>query len=60
MARKRPGPEASVPGDGEGSGQRGQDRSPEEERFGPLAIGRHVKDDGRALTLYSHREGEPA
>jgi hypothetical protein len=23
------------------------------ERFGPLAIARHVKDDGRALILYS-------
>ena len=25
-----------------------------EERFGPVAIARHVKHDGRALILYSH------
>ncbi|HEY2536434.1 MAG TPA: hypothetical protein VGI24_05560 [Solirubrobacteraceae bacterium] len=26
------------------------------ERFGPLAVSRHVKDDGRALILYTLRE----
>jgi hypothetical protein len=30
-----------------------------EERFGPLTITRVAKDDGRALSLYSHDE-EPA
>jgi hypothetical protein len=34
------------------------------ERFGPVSIARHVKDDGRALILYGHVEcgqaGEPA
>jgi hypothetical protein len=28
------------------------------ERFGPLEVGRHRKDDGRALLLYELREGE--
>ena len=26
------------------------------ERFGPLVVSRHVKDDGRALILYTLRE----
>ena len=25
------------------------------ESFGPIALTRHVKDDGRALILYTHR-----
>jgi hypothetical protein len=29
---------------------------PPEERYGVLAIDRRHKDDGRALTLYSHEE----
>jgi hypothetical protein len=28
---------------------------PELERIGPVAIARHVKDDGRALILYSEQ-----
>jgi hypothetical protein len=28
------------------------------ERYGPLQIERYVKDDGRALILYTHAEGE--
>jgi hypothetical protein len=33
-----------------------------EEAYGPITIRRYVKDDGRALTLYSHRTAprEPA
>jgi hypothetical protein len=30
------------------------------EQLGPLAIARHVKDDGRALILYSCIKNEPA
>ncbi len=30
------------------------------ERVGSVAIARHVKDDGRALILYTHREREQA
>ncbi len=30
------------------------------ERIGPLAIARHVKDDGRALILYTRDEQPPA
>jgi hypothetical protein len=59
MGRKRQGPPASVPGHGEGSEQGGRDRPAEEERAGPLAIARHLKDDGRALILYTHAEREP-
>jgi hypothetical protein len=29
------------------------------ERFGPLALTRHHKDDGRALTLYTLEESRP-
>jgi hypothetical protein len=28
-----------------------------EERYGPLTVARHAKDDGRALILYSHTGG---
>jgi hypothetical protein len=30
------------------------------ERYGPLEVARHVKDDGRALLLYTRIEDEPA
>jgi hypothetical protein len=30
------------------------ERQTEPERIGPLAVERHVKDDGRALILYTH------
>jgi len=32
--------------------------APETERFGPLRVMRHVKDDGRALTLYERIEDD--
>jgi len=41
----------------------GRPREPEErprERYGPLAIERRVKDDGRALLLYARAEAERA
>jgi hypothetical protein len=31
-------------------------REPDPERYGPLEIRRHVKEDGRALTLFSRAE----
>jgi hypothetical protein len=31
----------------------------EEERYGPLAVRRFRKDDGRALILYEARDDEP-
>jgi hypothetical protein len=58
MARKRPDPGASERSDGD-SGEGQPDRAPGQDRFGPLAIERHVKDDGRALILYTHSEREP-
>jgi hypothetical protein len=30
------------------------------ERLGPVELGRHVKDDGRALILYDHIRDEQA
>ncbi|HEV7943700.1 MAG TPA: hypothetical protein VGP17_12975 [Solirubrobacteraceae bacterium] len=30
----------------------------QEERFGPLALARYLKDDGRALLLYRHIGGQ--
>jgi hypothetical protein len=32
----------------------------EPEVYGPLDVERHVKDDGRALILYAHRERRDA
>jgi hypothetical protein len=32
------------------------DGGEQQERSGPVAIERHVKDDGRALILYTHAE----
>jgi hypothetical protein len=32
---------------------RGGERGPQDEHSGPVAIARHVKDDGRALILYT-------
>jgi hypothetical protein len=29
------------------------------ERYGTVAVARHVKDDGRALILYRHASAEP-
>lgn len=37
---------------------RGGERRVDGERFGPVDIARHRKDDGRALILYTHRERE--
>jgi hypothetical protein len=37
----------------------GEPEQPHEERCGPVAIARHVKDDGRALILYSHASDPP-
>jgi hypothetical protein len=36
------------------------ERGSEPERFGAVAIARHVKDDGRALLLYTHAEEHAA
>ena len=57
MASKRPQPSASSE-----AFEKAEDRGREEARdsYGPLAVERHVKDDGRALILYSHEEIEQA
>jgi hypothetical protein len=34
------------------------ERAGEPERIGPLAVERHIKDDGRALILYTHDRRE--
>ena len=31
-----------------------------DERYGPVVVARHVKDDGRALLLYTHAAQESA
>jgi len=33
------------------------ERAPQE-RYGPLTLERHAKDDGRALVLYAHTEDD--
>lgn len=45
----------SVPPPGDGPPP--DDGAGSHEELGPLAVERHVKDDGRALILYSRREG---
>jgi hypothetical protein len=62
MARK---PAAPPPPGGAESGESGdretvaaRGRSDPPERFGPLAVARMAKDDGRALIIYSHEEHE--
>jgi hypothetical protein len=56
MARKRPAPSAASAAS-KGAAKR-DDQA--QERFGPLAVERHRKDDGRALILYTHVEREHA
>jgi hypothetical protein len=34
-------------------------RSQPPERYGPLGVARHAKDDGRALLLFTRAEREP-
>jgi hypothetical protein len=58
MARKRPAPPACTAAS-ERSGEDKREQHPQE-RFGQLAVERHVKDDGRALILYTHAEREQA
>jgi hypothetical protein len=36
------------------------ERAGDRERYGPVVIQRHVKDDGRALLLYTHAAQESA
>jgi hypothetical protein len=43
-------------GDG---GEHTAGQPPPVERYGELEIERHVKDDGRALILYTHRRERP-
>jgi hypothetical protein len=58
MARKRPAPSTSPPAsESVGEGRRDEHAK---ERFGPLAVERHRKDDGRSLILYAHVEREHA
>ncbi len=40
-------------------GERAAAGQPPAEYYGELAIERHVKDDGRALILYTHRREPP-
>jgi hypothetical protein len=58
MARKRPAPSASSAASESAREGSGEERA--QERTGPLAVERHLKDDGRALILYTHVEREHA
>jgi hypothetical protein len=50
----KPGSESPA----EREGDRTHEDGGELERVGPLVLERHVKDDGRALILYSHARRE--
>jgi hypothetical protein len=53
-------PERPLSQDSGEAGSEGKPRRPAGERVGPLAVARHVKDDGRALILYRRIEpGSP-
>jgi len=61
-------PTGRQPGHGEqsgvnersGAGEPGADRAaPRQQRYGPLALERHRKADGRALTIFSRAEPSP-
>jgi hypothetical protein len=54
---ERPGSERSKAAANVGREQRGEARA-RAERYGPVMIDRHVKDDGRALILYTVGEEE--
>jgi hypothetical protein len=54
MARKRPAPSTSA-AESENAGEERREEHAQQ-RFGPLAVERHIKDDGRALILYTHAE----
>jgi hypothetical protein len=56
MARERA---AQPPPDRPEQDQRAGADAPPGERYGPLAIARHVKDDGRGLLLFTRAEREP-
>ncbi len=58
MARE---PAAPSPSDRPEQGARpgADERAQPAERYGPLALARHVKDDGRALLLFTRAEREP-
>jgi hypothetical protein len=56
MARERA---AQPPSDRPEQDQRAGADAPPGERYGPLAIARHVKDDGRGLLLFIRAEREP-
>jgi hypothetical protein len=58
MARKRPAPSASSAASEHASEAKREE--PPQEHLGPLAVERHLKDDGRALILYTHAERERA
>jgi hypothetical protein len=45
-----------VDGQADDERARGGGREPPDERSGPVAVARHVKDDGRALILYTRNE----
>jgi hypothetical protein len=54
MPGKRREPSASEPPGSETAGGGTRDG----ERLGPIVIARHVKDDGRALILYSREDAD--
>jgi hypothetical protein len=51
-----PSPEPPTPVDPEGDAAR---RRAQEERFGPLALERTQKDDGRVLIVFRDAEADP-
>ncbi len=52
-----PSGESSELGRQTGPGEQQEERARAGQRVGPLAIARHVKDDGRALILYTREPG---
>jgi hypothetical protein len=51
-----PGPADPAPANRRSAGVRPAGET--QERYGPLAIARYLKDDGRALLLYRHADAD--
>jgi len=58
MAGKPTGPPSSERSSGRAGEDRGAEKDGLQERYGLLVVARDVKDDGRAMIIYTRAQGE--
>jgi hypothetical protein len=58
MAADSASPDRPLRADGSSSAEQSEEGG-QPERFGPLLVARHRKDDGRSLILYTREEPRP-